>query len=219
MQMIRLAALVSVVGAAAVATACSKKESPPAQAPMGMNTTAPGAIPGADPGTGMGTAAPGTVAPGATAAPAASASAAVTGTAQVIDPGMAAAATGILGSLAATNAPGAAAEGPVMAGNFQTGQTLERTFNMQPGKCYTVIGSSIGITQLDATAAMVTPLPGLNAQFGNATGKASVGGSQFILGAKDKCLKLALSPIAVPVKVTVTATKGAGLGAAQVYVK
>lgn len=217
MQMIRLAALVGVLGAATFTVGCGKKDPPP-QTPMGLNTPPPnGAIPGADPGTGMGnqTTAP----PAGSTAPTTAAPAGVTGTAQVIDPAMAAAATGVLGSLAATNAPGASAEGPVMAGNFLTGQNLEHTFNMQPGKCYTVIGSSIGITQFDATAAMVTPLPGLNAQFGAATGKPGVAGSQVILGAKDKCLKLALSPIAVPVKVTITAIKGAGLGAAQIYVK
>jgi len=216
MQMIRLAALVGVVGLGVLATACGKKETqqPAAYAPQNTNT-APGAIPGADqpaPGT------VGTVAPAGSTAPAPGATG-VTGTAQIIDPSMAAVATTALAGLASTNAPGAAAEGAVMAANFQTGQTLETTFNMQPGKCYTVVGTSVGITQLDATAAMVTPLPGLNAQFGTATGKAGVAGSQVILGPKEKCLKLALSPIAIPVKVTLTATKGAGLGAAQVYVK
>lgn len=216
MQMIRLAALVGVVGAGALATACAKKETqqPAAYAPQ--NTATPGAIPGADQPTTP--AAGGTTAPAGSTAPAAGATG-VTGTAQIIDPSMAAVATTALAGLASTNAPGAAAEGAVMAANFQTGQTLETTFNMQPGKCYTVVGTSVGITQLDATAAMVTPLPGLNAQFGNATGKAGVAGSQVILGPKDKCLKLALSPIAIPVKVTITASKGAGLGAAQVYVK
>lgn len=215
MQMIRLATLVGVVGAAAFAVACSKKENT-TQAYYPTNsgqTTAPGGVPGADPTT----APPATAAPSGSTAPGAAGG--VTGTAQVIDPSMAAVATGALASLAATNAPGAAADGPVMAGNFQTGQTLEQTINMQPGKCYTVVGSSIGITQFDATAAMVTPLPGLNAQFDKGTGKAGVAGSQFVMGAKDKCLKLALSPIAIPVKVTVTATKGAGLGAAQIYSK
>lgn len=219
MQMIRLAALVGVLGAATFTVACGKKEQP-AQAPMGMNQPTNGGIPGADPGTGTGTTpTTGTAAPVGSAAPGTAAPAGVTGTATIIDPSMAAVATGALAGLAGTNAPGATAEGPVMAGNFATGQNLEYTFNMQPGKCYTVVGTSVGITQLDASAAMVTPLPGLNAQFGSANGKAGVAGSQVILGAKDKCLKLALSPIAIPVKVTVTASKGAGLGAAQIYVK
>lgn len=219
MQMNRLATLVVVLGAATSTVACGKKEQP-AQAPMGMNQTAPGGIPGADPGTGTGAmGGPNTGAPAGSAAPASAAPAGVTGTAQIIDPGMAAVASAPLAGLAGTNAPGAVAEGPIMAGNFATGQNLQYTFNMQPGKCYTVVGTSVGITQLDASAAMVTPLPGLNAQFGAATGKAGVAGSQVILGAKEKCLKLALSPIAIPVKVTVTASKGAGLGAAQIYVK
>ena len=74
MQMIRLAALVGVIGAGALGVACKKEQ--PAQQPMGMQQQPTnGAIPGADPGTGTATTATptGTVAPAAsTAAPAAS---------------------------------------------------------------------------------------------------------------------------------------------------
>lgn len=212
MNAIRSAAIVSVVGVAVAVSACGKKEEqPPPNNPSTINGT--GMPPGADPVPSNTTTTP---APAGSTAPAAGG---VTGTAQVIDPSLAAAATTVLGGLASTNAPGASPVGVVMAGNFQQGQTLEQTLNMEPGKCYTVVGSSIGVQQLDATATAVTPLPGLSPQFGSATGKAGVAGSQVVMGPKDKCLKLALSPIAVPMKVTITAAKGAGLAAAQIYAK
>ena len=141
------------------------------------------------------------------------------GTATALDPNLAGAAGAGLAALAATNAPGAAAEGGVIAGNFQAGQTIEQAFTIQPGKCYTVIGSSVGIQQLDAAIIGVTPIPGMSPNFGSATGKPGVGGSQVVLGPKTNCVKLALSPIPVQAKFVVTATKGAGMAAAQLYVK
>jgi hypothetical protein len=132
---------------------------------------------------------------------------------------MAAAAATVLGTMGATEAPGAAKEGNPVAGNFQTGQTLEQTFTMQPGKCYTIVATSMGVTQLDLSISLVTPIPGMNSQFGSAKGKPGVAGSQAVLGAKANCLKLALSPIPVQAKFTMTATAGAGLAAAQIFVK
>jgi hypothetical protein len=46
-----------------------------------------------------------------------------------------------------------------------------------------------------------------------------LGGPQVVLGAKDKCLKLAFSPIAAQAKITLTSTKGGGMGALQLFVK
>lgn len=198
----------------ALTMACGgKDEPPPNSAYNGQQQPPNGGIPGADPTTtppaGTGTAPTGTQ-------PAAGG---VTGTAQVIDANTAAVASGALATEASKNAPGAVAEGPLMAGSFQTAQNLEQIITMQPGKCYTVIGSSVGIPEFMITAAAVSPLPGLAAQFGEAKSVASLAGSVGVLGPKDKCLKLALIPIPVQAKITITATKGAGLLAAQVYVK
>jgi hypothetical protein len=233
---LRLASLLAVVACSSV-TACGGKSDPPANSPPpnGMNGT-PGGIPGADPGTGTtgamtpgGMPAPGTpqpgmtqpgmtppgTAPGTPATPVAGAS----GTATPVDPNMAAAASTALTTLGATEAPGAQKEGVPVAASFQAGQTMEQAFTMQPGKCYTVVASSMGVTQLDISAALVTPVPGMNAQFGQAKGKPGIAGSQAVLGAKTACLKLALSPFPVQAKFTVTATAGAGLAAAQLFVK
>ena len=93
------------------------------------------------------------------------------------------------------------------------------SFTLQPGKCYTVIGSSVGIQQLDASIVAVTPIPGMSPNLGSATGKAGIGGSQVVLGPKTSCIKLALSPVPISAKYVITATKGAGMAAAQLYVK
>ncbi len=141
------------------------------------------------------------------------------GTAQPMDPNLAVAASAPLMTLGSTEAPGAQKEGNAIAGNFQQGQTLEGSFTMQPGRCYTVVAASAGIQQLDITVVGLTPIPGMSPQLGSATGKPGMAGSQAVLGSKANCLKLALSPIAVQAKYIITATKGAGLGAAQLYVK
>lgn len=136
------------------------------------------------------------------------------GSAQALDPNLAAAATMPLTMYANTEAPGMAKEGPVVAGNFQTGQTLESSFTFTPGKCYTLIAQGAGITQLDLEIQYVTPLPGLAPSVGRSSQK----GSQASIGGKANCLR-PLSPIAAQAKFIVKATSGAGVAAAQLYSK
>jgi hypothetical protein len=107
-----------------------------------------------------------------------------------------------------------AKEGPTVAANFQEGQTLESAFSFQPGKCYTVVAVGAGITELDIEMQYVTPIPGLNPQIGNDGMK----GAQASIGGRGKCLK-PISPIATNAKFIVRATKGAGVAAAQLFVK
>jgi glycerol-3-phosphate dehydrogenase len=52
-------------------------------------------------------------------------------------------------------------EGPTVAGNFQAGQTLESTFTFTPGKCYTLIATGAGVTDVGLEMQYVTPVPGL----------------------------------------------------------
>lgn len=211
------------------AFACGGKSDPPPNTPPngmtsgGMPQGTSGGIPGADPNNGMasggvpaGTSGGVPASSGGTAPPPA---AGTSGTAQAVDPSLAAGAAVALQGLANTEAAGATKEGNPVAGNFQQGQTIEQTFTMQPGKCYTVVAASVGITQLDISASLITPIPGMAAQFGQASGKPGMAGSQAVLGAKANCLKLALIPMAVQAKFTVTASKGGGLAAAQLYVK
>jgi hypothetical protein len=224
------------------AFACGgKDEKPPQTPPNGMAPHNGNGPPGADPMTGGGggmvtapppggncnpSAPPGTPgacppATGPTPPPAGNPPAAGGGgTCTPVDANAAAAASGILGTVGNTEAPGASKEGNTFAGNCQAGQTLEQTFTMQPGKCYTIVGTSMGITQLDASVSLVSLIPNVpGMQVGQGKGKSGMAGSQVVVGSKGNCLKLTMSPIQVQAKVTVTATAGGGLAAAQIFVK
>ncbi|MDF2693123.1 MAG: hypothetical protein K0S65_1506 [Labilithrix sp.] len=177
----------------------------------------PGAYPqqpGAQPGT-QPTAAPsgGLQIPGLPGQQPASGGAAG-GTAQVIDPNLAQLAVAPLTMFANSEAPGMAKEGATIAGNFQEGQTLEGSFTFQPGKCYTVVAVGAGVQEIDIEMQYVTPIPGLSPSIG----KDSQKGAQASIGGKGNCLK-PLSPFPANAKYIVRAAKGAGVAAAQLYVK
>jgi len=134
-----------------------------------------------------------------------------------IDPSLATAVQPILTQLAASKAPaGAKPIGSLMAANFQTGQQLEAQVQMEPGKCYTVVGAGLPptVTELDLKLVAVTPLAGMAPILAvdNTTGV------QAVLGEKPNCFKWAW-PIPAPVKVVVTVTGGSGLAAAQLFGK
>ena len=105
------------------------------------------------------------------------ASGGATGSAQALDPNLAALATGPMALFANSEAPGMAKEGPVVAGNFQAGQTLESGFTFQPGKCYTLVAQGAG-PQIELEMQYVTPLPGLAPSIGK-----SKAGAQTSIGA------------------------------------
>jgi len=133
-----------------------------------------------------------------------------------IDPSAAAAVQPILTQLAASKATaGAKPIGSVMAANFQQGQTLEAQVQMEPGKCYTVVGAGLPtVTELDLKLVAVTPMAGMAPILAvdNTTG------AQAVLGEKPNCFKWAW-PIPAPVKVIVGVTGGSGLAAAQLFGK
>jgi hypothetical protein len=122
----------------------------------------------------------------------------------------------ILAQLASTKAPaGSKPVGSVMAANFQQGQALEAQVQMEPGKCYTVVGAGVPpVAELDIKLVAVTPLAGMAPILAvdNTTGM------QSVLGEKPNCFKWAW-PIAAPVKVVVSVTSGSGLAAAQLFGK
>jgi hypothetical protein len=123
-------------------------------------------------------------------------------------------AIGPLTIFANTEAPGMTKEGPIIAGNFQEGQTVEGQFSFTPGKCYTVVAVGAGPQEVDIEMQYVTAIPGLNPSIGRDSQK----GSQASIGGKGNCLK-PLSPIAANAKYIVRAAKGAGVIATQLYVK
>jgi hypothetical protein len=150
-----------------------------------------------------------------TATPTATATATASTSATPIAPVAAAAATPVLQGLATQEAPGMKPDGGPFAGQFAEGQTLEQPFNISPGKCYTVVGVGIGIQELDIQL-VAQPLP-------NAPpiplAQDSTTGPQATLGGKANGCWKNPTPLGGPGKVILKATKGAGLGMAQVYSK
>ncbi|HEX2872536.1 MAG TPA: hypothetical protein VHP33_14805 [Polyangiaceae bacterium] len=170
------------------------------------------------------TAAPATAAPATTAAPAATGVPAIPGvattqagpTAAALDPTAAQAATQLIAPLGAQHAPaGAKPVGSAIAGNFQQGQSLEATIQLNANKCYTVVGVGLPpVTNLDVSISAVPLMPGLPAitlAVDNSTG------STAILGDKPNCYKA--GPLSIPVKLTLTVSAGSGVAAAQVFEK
>jgi hypothetical protein len=184
--------LCQTVGAPGATTA------PPVVATVPPTTTAP-------PATGVPTAIPGvaTTTAGPTATP--------------LDPTQAQAATALIVPLGQQHAPaGAKPVGSAIAGNFQQGQSLEAQVQMNPGKCYTVVGVGLPqITNLDIALVPALPIPGLPAATMAADNTV---GSTAIVGDKPNCFKWAL-PMSGMMKVVMTASQGAGVAAAQVFEK
>jgi hypothetical protein len=113
-------------------------------------------------------------------------------------------------------APGGKPVGSAIAGNFQQGQTLEGQVQMNPGKCYTIIGVAAPTVQnLDIELVPVMPIPGLASPVMAAD---QTQGPTAVVGAAPNCFKWALQ-IGAPMKVVVRVSAGQGMAGAQVYEK
>jgi hypothetical protein len=113
-------------------------------------------------------------------------------------------------------APGGKPVGAAIAGNFQQGQTLEGQVQMNPGKCYTIIGvASPTVQNLDIELVPVMPIPGLASPVMAAD---QTTGPTAVVGASPNCFKWALQ-IGAPMKVVVRVSAGQGVAGAQVYEK
>lgn len=191
---------------------------PPGQIYDGRLCQTVGATPGA-------TAAPGTTAPVATAPATAAPATGIPGvattasgpTAQALDPTAAQAATQLIAPLGTQHAPaGAKPVGSAIAGNFQQGQSLEAQVQMNPGKCYTVVGVGLPpVTNLDIALVPALPIPGLPAATMAADNTVA---STAIVGDKPNCFKWAF-PMSGMMKVVMTVSQGSGVAAAQVFEK
>jgi hypothetical protein len=134
-----------------------------------------------------------------------------------LDATAAAAVVKLLDPLAKQHAPAGATAtgGGSLAGNFNQGQSLETTIQMQPGVCYTVVGAAVPTVQnLDIQIAPVTPLPGMAAVLA----QDQTTGPTAVTGGKPNCFKWA-APMAAPMRVILTVSAGQGMAAAQVYQK
>ncbi|MEI9939355.1 MAG: hypothetical protein WDO69_19205 [Pseudomonadota bacterium] len=159
-------------------------------------------------------------APAATAVPTAIPGVATTTagpSATPLDPATAQVVTSLIAPLAATAAaPGAKAVGAAIAGNFAQGQSLEQTVQMNPGKCYTIVGAGVPTIQnLDIQLVPSIAIPGAPVMVVAAD---SSQGATAIVGQQPNCYKWAL-PMGGTMKVVVSVSAGQGMAAAQVFEK
>ena len=120
----------------------------------------------------------------------------------------------LLTQLAAGEVQGMQPDGTAFAAQFQEGQVLEQAITIQAGKCYSVVGASMGVQELDIQLVLTpSPLPPQVLAQDN-----SQGGTAVLGGKSTGCFKNPF-PVGGPGKVVVKATRGAGLGIAQVYIK
>ncbi|MBK9265163.1 MAG: hypothetical protein IPM54_35955 [Polyangiaceae bacterium] len=120
----------------------------------------------------------------------------------------------LLTQLAAGEVQGMQPDGAPFAGNFQEGQVLEQQFTIQAGKCYSVVGASMGVQELDVQLVFhPAPLPPQVLAQDN-----TQGGTAVLGGKSSGCFKNAL-PVGGPGKIIMKATRGAGLAMAQIYIK
>lgn len=135
------------------------------------------------------------------------------GMAQQIDPNLATVATVPLMQMQVSHANGMQKDGPVLAGNFQEGQRLEQGIQLMPNRCYTIIGSGAGVSELDIQLVVINPLgqPMVVAQD-------SQQGASSVVGPSGNCFKWQF-PAGANGKWIMQATRGAGVAAGQAYVK
>ncbi len=135
------------------------------------------------------------------------------GKATAVPPHFAALAQPVLTGLARQHTSGMRPDGGAFAAQFQQGQTYEQPFQIQPGRCYSVIGVGIGIQELDVQLVIhQPPLPPYVAAQDQTTG------AQAVLGPKGNCFRNPL-PMGGPAKVIMTARAGAGVAMAQIFSK
>ncbi len=114
-----------------------------------------------------------------------------------------------LRAAAAKYAPGMSPEGQVAKGNLTEGGHVEFMANMDPSKCYTIVGYGAGVTDLDLN--LLAP-PLYNFLAGGGSGHSVLP----VIGQKPMCPVI---PLSVPYKIDIYAKKGGGPVAAQVYSK
>jgi hypothetical protein len=136
------------------------------------------------------------------------------GSAKPLDTTAAAPAVQLLAPLAAQAAPpGAKPVGNALAGEFQQGQSLEGSIEMQAGKCYTAVGAGVPTVQdLDIRFVPVMPLPGMQP----VVAEDKTTQNTAVIGEKPNCFK---ALIAGTMKVIVAVEAGQGIAAVQLYEK
>jgi hypothetical protein len=111
------------------------------------------------------------------------------------------------------NAPGMKGEGSVVRLQLNQGATGEGQITLQPGKCYTLVASSLpGVIDVAMRATLPAPMTQ------QVLGQNETTGPMPVVWAKDKCYRNA-APMAIPVRVEVVMKQGAGMVGFQPYAK
>jgi hypothetical protein len=193
----------------------AKSQPPPQTCPPGQVFDGRYCVtqPPADPGTP--TAAPDAGAPAVDAGPipvATSLPACV-----ALDATAASAAAQLLAPLGAQHAaPGAKPVGSLLAGQCQAGHGLEAEVMLQPGRCYTVVGTGLPpVEDLDIQLVAKLPIAGMASPI---LAEDKTDAANAVLGEDPSCFKWAL-PTAAPVRILVKVERGQGVVAAQMYEK
>lgn len=100
----------------------------------------------------------------------------------------------------------------VIAGNFQPGQKLEQTFQMQPGKCYGAAAVGAGPSEVHVQFIALQPIPGVQ---NPVLAEDKRTGSN---GSIKPCYTWQL-PLGINVKAVYEARAGSGLIAGRVYMR
>ena len=137
------------------------------------------------------------------------------GPAQPVDPSAGAAVTPVLAAVAQQELPGSKPVGSALTGNFQPCQTLEVQAQLQPGKCYVVVGAAAPpVSEVNVKLAAAVPIPGS----APVMAQDSDTGVQAVIGRKPNCYKNPL-PLPAPVKLILEVQAGSGVAAAQLFEK
>lgn len=188
---------------------CRKKQEVPPPVTYGYGTSTDTGY-GTGTGTGYGT----TPAPTATTPAPGDPAAGTAGTCTEIDAAAAAVAQPLITAMSASAVPaGAKPLGGVIAANCQAGGRLSKPIQMQPGKCYTVVGASVGVTELNmelktVAVAGVAPVVSQDQETG----------AQAVIGREPNCYKWAW-PMGGTMTLDIIAAAGSGVVGAQVYEK
>jgi len=115
------------------------------------------------------------------------------------------------------HAPGMKPDSQIFGGMINEGQTIEQQATLMPGKCYTIIGTTLaGVEELDISVNVITPLPTLSPLLA----VDGMTGPQAVVASHPNCYKIPpIMMIATPVKIIIKASKGSGIAGAQMYAK
>lgn len=120
----------------------------------------------------------------------------------------------VLTPLASRYAPGMTPEGAPFTGQLAEGQKTSMTVTMTGGRCYTIIGVSppaVGVKDLNLEL-LTPPLYTLSA------GKDNTSSNEAVIG-KSPSPTCPILPVPIAYRLDITAAKGAGPVAVQVYSK